>query len=268
MQLKKLSKILLLLTIALSGIGPLYAYPKAQPHKHSKPSLEKQYHEMQKRYGAQPCTNQALLKRFYACQTKLGITPQLPLFSVTNPPKGLPKGTVAFYAPDLQTVTIVANSFFRQGALEQDHTLYHELRHHLQHTTSQAYNAVLTYASLKKLNYRQALEYDADNFGVRNATNNCPDCLQELKSRFSPSRPFMYYGYFTQSDFTPILQEARQQPHFCPRHSLYKNYYQMPTQQARNTYKPKKKHYSYKELYSMLIKRMKSYTSRLQIKYY
>ena len=182
---------------------------------------QKQETYMAKEYHATPCTDAKLVQEFHALQDKLHIIPHAQLFETDKAPSSLPPNTIAFYTSGVKCVAIVKNKFYKYPKLYQTQVLYHELRHHMQATTAAAQQSVAAYSSAQWLSKQQAKEFDADIFGIQQATNNCPKCMKELKHYFEATKPvlFKYHGYATQQDFKPLIKAAEENPNFCQKHA-------------------------------------------------
>lgn len=188
-------------------------------------------------YNATPCANKKLIERFNQIQDSIGIKNKLPLYEVAQfmPSKYLRElniadsfinytSMVAFYEHGIKVVAINQPlSFSVMSQAVQDFYFYHELRHHLQNTTMEAYNCVQQYEKALDMTTCQALEYDADTFALQQiAKNNCPHCLQEIKSLKhvgnNVNTVHDSIGYLTSLAVDPYLKTAKENPSICHTH--------------------------------------------------
>lgn len=176
---------------------------------------------MLEKYKAQPCKDKQLVEEFQVLQNKLNLSYKVPLFTTEAKPEILPcKDTVAFYDFKAEAIAIIPQKFYCLSNIHKSHVLYHELKHHLQnkalwhkyapHIESMIKDGTLTEA--------QAMEHDADLFGIECATAHCPTCLKLLKCYFYKNKPKAYYGYFTQADFEPMINKAKKEKCYCSKH--------------------------------------------------
>lgn len=172
-------------------------------------------------YNATPCNNQLLIDKFNEIQKDCNIEEKLQLFETKKPDNC--KAFYIFYCPAVSIVN--QERFLSRDKSQQDFIFYHELRHHLQHTTAQAKAKVQEYERSLHLTTGQAMEYDADMFALEKiAHKNCPYCLQELKHsryfNFFSNQNYNNQGYITPYAINPYLQKAKENPTICTNHSL------------------------------------------------
>lgn len=170
-------------------------------------------------YKAIPCIDQKINNLYQTMLKKTNLSKKTNLFespklSLYNQP------AAAIYDTTTQTLIINKTIWKTLSPLEEKFILFHELRHLMQLSEKnksvwkKLYNLTMT----KKITFEQALEHEADQFAITQATKNCPKCLQELKKIADSKKPQNYHGYFTKRDFAPLIKKAMQNPSYCNIH--------------------------------------------------
>lgn len=170
-------------------------------------------------FKAVPCSNQSLQKKFKKIQNELSINPKIPLFETENFKTNRLQNAIACYLPYQQAIIINNQEWPYLSKIEQEQTLYHELRHHQQYTNPLSSSILATAIKYYNLSIHQANEWDADQFGMIHAAKHCRKCYQELRKSMYTRNPKTHKGYFNQGDCTDLMRYMCKNHKPCKRHS-------------------------------------------------